>query len=208
VYVCRSYHLKVTGLKCNIVSILNSKSLIKLKYNMNLIDCIAIVSILCSPLVAIFVSIWYQNRKEKRQAKMDIFKNLIAYRKQYPIPMAFVAALNQIDIMFHKDKKVIAAWKSYLESLNPESSSFQSHDNRLLDLLDEMAKSLGYKNLKQTTYADFYSPQQFSNQVVSQQELYNEVMRVLKNSTNFGIQIPNPSHQQENTQNQAYIEGK
>lgn len=151
---------------------------------------IAIASILCSPLVAIVVSIWFQNRKEKRQAKMDIFKDLIAFRKQYPIPMKFVAALNQIDIMFHKDKKVVSAWKDYYNALNPKSPESKNAENKFLDLLDEMAKSLVYKNLKQTTYSDFYSPQQFSNEVVSREELYNEVMRVLKGSTNFGIQVP------------------
>ena len=55
----------------------------------------------------------------------------------------------------------------------------------MLDLLSEMALSLGYKDLKQTEIDSFYSPQQFVDQNQMQNELMTENLRILRHSKNL-----------------------
>ena len=53
---------------------------------------------------------------------------------------------NSIDVVFQENKKVRHAWREYLDSLNEKSPHFDSSNSFRLDLLSEMAVSLGYKN--------------------------------------------------------------
>ena len=51
-----------------------------------------------------------------------------------------------------------------------------------ISMLSEMAKSLGYKDLKQTEIDATYYPQLFVEREKTQNELINENLRVLKHS--------------------------
>lgn len=55
----------------------------------------------------------------------------------------------------------------------------------MLDLLSEMALSLGYKDLKQTEIDSFYNPQQFVDQNQMHNELMTENLRILRHSKNL-----------------------
>jgi hypothetical protein len=106
----------------------------------------------------------------------------MANRQKNPISESWVDALNSIDVVFQDNKKVRAAWKEYLDSLNQKSSHFENQNSYKLDLLSEMAESLGYKQLKQTEIDKFYSPVYFGSQQTRQEILFNETLRVLMHS--------------------------
>jgi hypothetical protein len=158
-------------------------------------EALTIISMFLGPLVAIGVTVAYQNRKERIQAKQALFMDLIAHRKRFPIQQPFVSALNRIDVVFHRDKKVIEAWRKYYDVLQPKEPMPSRIDSCFLNLLDEMAKSLGYRNLKQTTYSDFYTPQQFEDEQILASTYWREIIRLLKASESLGVTIvapPNP----------------
>ena len=77
------------------------------------------------------------------------------------------------------DKKVRQAWKDYHNSLNSLSPDFPNNNSFALDLLSEMALSLGYKELKQTEIDRFYEPVQFTKEQELKDSLANENLRVL-----------------------------
>ena len=88
----------------------------------------------------------------------------MANRKTTTILKEKVDALNLIDVVFQDDKKVRQAWKDYHNSLNSLSPDFPNNNSFALDLLSEMALSLGYKELKQTEIDRFYEPVQFTKE--------------------------------------------
>lgn len=128
------------------------------------------------------MGIKYQDRKSKKQAQLDLFLTLMANRKKDPISREWVDALNSIDVVFQENQKVRAAWREYLDSLNQKSAHFDNSNSYKLDLLSEMAESLGYKQLKQTEIDRFYIPIYFGSQQSQQEVLFKEQLRVLMHS--------------------------
>jgi hypothetical protein len=138
-----------------------------------------IVAVLLSPLIAWVVTIWYQNRSEKRKAKRDLFLVLMAKRKTYPPPMEFVDALNKIEVVFQDNKKVRQSARDYISSLTEDGISSGLSNSMLLDMLSDMANVLGYKDLRQTQIDRFYSPNYLSNQQSNQDTFWQEYIRIL-----------------------------
>jgi len=83
-----------------------------------------------------------------------------------PTHYDFVNGLNQIDIVFEDEEKVLVAWEKLYESLgnNNLTNPIQTWDLLRTELLSEMAQSLGYQKLKQTSIQRNYSPQAHANQ--------------------------------------------
>jgi hypothetical protein len=145
-----------------------------------------LISVSLIPIFIWILGIQFQNRSAKRKAKLELFLNLMADRKKNPPTVRFADSLNMIDVVFQKDKKVRATWRSYYDSLHPNSQHNASSNSFLLDLLSEIANSLTYLDLKQTEIDRFYVPQFFVNQLNGQAEISDEVLRVLKASENYG----------------------
>ena len=114
-----------------------------------------------------------------------MFFTLIKNRKSFYATKDKVDSLNLIDVVFQDDKKVRRSWKDYLEALNPNSPNFNSSNSYLLDLLSEMAISLGYKELKQTEIDRFYEPQVYIDDHISKHRLDLELYRLLISSKSF-----------------------
>ena len=159
----------------------------------------SICAILISPVIAVAITLWYNDVKEKKRQKMNLFLTLIAERKTFPIPTKFVNSLNMIDVVFHGNKKVITAWKALFDAYHIQPFVMEIADRKLLDLLDAMAKSLNYNDIKQTDFDSFYEPRLFSNQRAFQETLNQEILRVYKNSESLG----NPRQSNQNSQTES-----
>ncbi len=75
-----------------------------------------IIAILLSPVTAVLISIWVQDRREKRQQKKFIFSSLMSTRHQI-VSDEIVRALNMIDVVFHDKEKVRKLWHEYYDML-------------------------------------------------------------------------------------------
>lgn len=146
------------------------------------LSIVQILSVAAVPFVVWYIGVKYQDRKTKKEAQLRLFLTLMANRQKNPISEEWVDALNCIDVVFQDNKKVRAAWKEYLDSLNQKSSHFENANSYKLDLLSEIAGSLGYKQLKQTEIDRFYSPVYFGSQQSRQEILFKEYLRVLMHS--------------------------
>lgn len=146
---------------------------------------VQIAAVAIVPLIVWWLGNEWQDRKAKEDAKRKLFFTLMANRQCNPLSKDWVDALNMIDVVFQDDKKVRMAWRAYYDSLDPSSQYNKSTNSFLLDLLSEMANSLGYKNLKQTEIDRAYTPQGFIDNSNIQNALQKELYRVLMSSKNY-----------------------
>ena len=121
---------------------------------------IMVIAIVAGPILAVQAQKLIERLTQRRQAKEVLFKTLMSTRGATLLP-AHVQALNMIDIEFHgkrkKNKKVVDAWRLYLDQLysSPQDrkaadyktklEAWTSKNNDMLDnMLFEMATSLKY----------------------------------------------------------------
>ena len=124
-----------------------------------------IIALLLSPVIAVVITLWWQGRKEKRDAKIRLFATLMAFRRSYPVSYEWANALNLIDVIFFDSPKVLDHWHKYYDNLqDPGNPALQSRTHIYLELMSEMAKELGFRNLQQTDIDKFYVPAVHGNQ--------------------------------------------
>lgn len=145
-------------------------------------DILNLIAIIVIPIAAVLIGQWLQNRSEKRKDKMQIFKILMTSRI-YGWTVDSVHALNVIDIIFADDENVRNAWKELHEKYtveNPTETQLNQIKIAQYKLLEEIAKSLGYK--KTITWETIQNPyipdgmkRQWQEQAKSQQA-YNKLL--------------------------------
>lgn len=165
-------------------------------------NSLIILATLLSPLIAVRVSRYLDERNEVRGRKLGIFKTLMATRA-YGISWAHVEALNRIDLEFSKknaqEKAVVDAWKEYHDLLNNHLMSPDQWATRKVDLLVEllhkMAIVLDYDFDKTHIKNSSYAPRIHSDTDAQQKAIREGVIDVLEgrrsvpvNFTNFNDQ--------------------
>lgn len=155
--------------------------------NMISYEAATLVALVTGPVVAVVITLWHQQRSEKRAAKARLFQALMANRKILPPPFEYVGAVNLIDVVFADEPGVVGLWHEVYDILciKPVIPAEQLvHKN--LELLSAMAASLGYSSLKQTDIDKFYFPEMHNTQAALSRDLQTELLRVLKASKQFG----------------------
>jgi hypothetical protein len=132
---------------------------------MNTTDIWMILATALSPLIAVQVTRYLDDRNEERGRKLRVFKTLMATRA-YNLSPAHVEALNSIDLEFSQKKKgeklVIEQWQQYLDHLGDRQMDISTWNIRridlLVDLLYAMGSSLNYDFSKTQIKNGTYSP--------------------------------------------------
>jgi len=120
---------------------------------------ITIIALVVGPVVAVLITLWHQNRDEKRKRKFDLFKSLMVNRRYFcGMNQEWVNSLNLIDIVFHDHPSIIKLWHEYHDMLSAPNRNYETENRKILDLLLEIAKIMGYAKLKQTDIDRFYLP--------------------------------------------------
>lgn len=147
-------------------------------------DIINLVAIIVGPIAAVCITLWWQDRKEKRDAKLKLFVTLMAHRKSTPPSPDWVTALNLIDVAFAEHPRVVELWHALYQLFHNQTRT-EAQDHKYLELLSEMAVVLGFRRLKQTDIDKFYSPQSHIDQMVAGTKLQAELLRVLEGTSRF-----------------------
>ncbi|UTH76003.1 DUF6680 family protein [Chromobacterium sp. IIBBL 290-4] len=140
------------------------------------------VAIILGPLFGVLFTFWFQDRKEKIEAKHQLFIALVAERKAV-VSLQVAQSLNKIDIVFSNSPKVRGLWHQYYDLLNQPPSPSRIH--KWIELLSAMASDLGYKNLSQVELDKFYTPQGHIDDVEFQQKVAKQWSRVLEGTEHF-----------------------
>ena len=154
-------------------------------------EIVTFFTILLSPVIAVLITVWLQNRKERRATKLWVFNTLIATRHD-PIKDENVRALNMIDVVFYDCSEVRKLWHEYFDMLNNQGlnkpNGWQARQKKNLEMIKEMARVLGYGEA--ITHLDVdrvYYPTGLGEQSKRAQEISDELLRVLKGTQ--GLQV-------------------
>lgn len=119
---------------------------------------INVLAIIIIPIAAVFVGQKLQDRNQKRNDKLEIFRTLMMNRG-IGWTTESVRALNIIDIVFSDDNTVRMKWKEYYNYLciqAPNDMQYKQRQEAQDKLLESMARSLGYK--EQVTWETIQNP--------------------------------------------------
>lgn len=136
---------------------------------MQIAEILTIIAIVLSPLIAVQVSAYLDRKRNNQFRRLYTFKTLMGTRASRLSP-EHINALNMIDVEFYgkdeKSRKVVDAWKVYLDHLEDKSllegsfPSWSSKTNDLfIDLMAEMANCLDYEFDKVAIKKTAYSPE-------------------------------------------------
>jgi len=147
-------------------------------------DYVDLIVLFFSPIIAVLITIWYQNRQGRRTAKMGLFIDLISFRHHFPLPWQYTVALNRIDVIFHKQNTIRQLWHEYydLTCKDQVGDVVQRVEEKKIALISEIAKHLGYRNIDQIFLQRYYQTKGSYDQIVSDTEIRSELLRVLKST--------------------------
>lgn len=114
-----------------------------------MMEIINIIALILVPILAVFVGQKLQERAQKRNDKMQIFKILMTSRI-YGWTNESVQAMNLIDVVFADDEAVRKQWKICFDKMcveKPTKTELSKIEKEKEKLLEAMAKSLGYKDI-------------------------------------------------------------
>jgi len=141
-----------------------------------------ILAILFSPLIAVLVTVWLNNREHKRKDRLEIFKTLMMCRENNS-NMDFVRAVNSIDVVFHDVAPVREAWKNLNDAYHTNTPDFKKIQDNHTKLLEVMANELGYKDqITWETITSSYSPNWLNNSREQEQQYRDMQMELMKNT--------------------------
>jgi hypothetical protein len=150
-------------------------------------EWISIAALFLSPVIAVLVSLWIQNRADKRKEQRYILSTLWANRRNLEGVIDSVRALNMIDIAFHGQARIRALWKElydmYANAGLSNEIGFVQRNQKARELMVAIGKHLGYGKTLTTLDAErSYHPIGLAGLAAKQEDLLNELLRVLKAS--------------------------
>lgn len=179
---------------------------------MTINDWLIIAAMIIAPILAVQIQKFIEARKETKGRKIQIFRTLMATRAT-PISPSHVEALNMIDIVFYKDKKIVDTWKLLLDNFSnyPKdtkdtnyqtklTASSEKSSDLLVDLLYEMAKSLNYDFDKVHLKRGVYIPQAHAVFNIEQDIIRRSLVEVFLGKKTVPINIVNQVDNGKTTQ--------
>ncbi len=161
-------------------------------------DWIMIFVVFSGPIVAVQTQKYLERRKENKDRKLNVFRDLMTTRAT-PLAPLHVSALNMVGLEFQDKEyaKVLNAWTSYLDHLGSNSGDNDSaqaiwadkKDDLLSDLLYEMGQSLGFDFDKVHIKKAGYVPIAYSDERNEQRLVRQEVIKVLLGEKSFPVQL-------------------
>lgn len=165
-------------------------------------ETLMILATALSPLIAVQVTRYLDDRNEERGRKLAVFKTLMATRG-YTISPRHVEALNSIDLEFlskrPKEKAVLDIWQQYLDHLGNTGMDANAWALRrvdlLVDLLYAMGHALGYEFNKTQIKNATYSPVAHGRIEEEQDRVRALAIEVLEGRRPLGMRVVNLSGQ-------------
>ena len=114
-------------------------------WTVKITDIVMIVAVLVGPISAVLITLWAQNRNDERSAQRGLFLTLIGERKSVITSKTTTQALNSIDVVFSKNKKVKELWHKYYALLAQAPSEERGHT--WIELLSAMSENLKRKGV-------------------------------------------------------------
>ncbi|SFV37473.1 hypothetical protein SAMN05216456_2941 [Devosia crocina] len=92
------------------------------------------------PIVAVLITLWYQQYSLSRQARMELFAVLMRHRRNN-LATEYVSGLNMVPVHFHNKPKVLERYATLMATLSDLS---WKTPERVPDLIDKANTDLAY----------------------------------------------------------------
>ena len=120
---------------------------------------IPITASIIGALVGAFLGFVWQTKRDKKANKKNVLAVLMAHRAVGSYELEWIKALNVIDVYFYDNKAVRELCHKYFAYTKPPYFEKGQHVDVLFQLIVEMAKDIGYTDLKHSDINDFYAPE-------------------------------------------------
>jgi hypothetical protein len=117
-------------------------------------NLVMIIAVIAGPILAVQIQKYIEGKREAKERKIHVFKDLMATRAS-TLAYQHVVAINLVGLEFQGKEfsKVVNAWKTYLDHLGSYPNDDESmakiwgekRNDQLSDLLYEMGISLGFE---------------------------------------------------------------
>lgn len=98
-----------------------------------------LITVIISGTAGVFISIWYDGRKAKRQMKIDTLKKIAGHRYNVS-SKGFTTALNEIFVIFQDSEPVLRKLREFHDTVILGEKKLI--DDKLISLFEEMCKDL------------------------------------------------------------------
>lgn len=165
---------------------------------MTISDALLVLATIAGPVIAVRITRYLDDRKEKRGRKLQVFKTLMSTRA-YTLSPAHVEALNSIDLEFSRDqskeKKVVDLWRQYLDLLGDKSLSVEQWGVKrvdlLVDLLYAMSQCFDYDFDRTQIKNGTYSPVAHGRIEEEQQAIRTQTLELLQGTRALPMFVTN-----------------
>lgn len=147
-------------------------------------DWLIIVSTLLGPILAVQAQKWIERAYETKRRKRHVFETIMGTRGDV-LSYEHKRALNQIDFVFAKEKKVLNAWHTYFDHLSTQINQANAQvemaerKRRFVKMLQEMSSSVGYDIDDRTFENGYYAPQGHINLERDQDRIREGLIAIL-----------------------------
>ena len=148
---------------------------------MRLYDLAMLLAVFFSPIFAVVITLFIEDRRKSKESKLYIVKMLMSTRHLVGDPM-YSAAINLVPIEFHSDKSVVAAYNAYIAVVKfpPTEDNKEIYYKELIakqtNLIFKILKSTGF-NIQET---DLLTYAYASDALVQRDNLYLESLLATK----------------------------
>jgi hypothetical protein len=162
-----------------------------------------LTAIFLGPIIAVGMTIWLNNRRDDRQRRFQIFKDLMTTRG---LQMSYehVKALNAIEVEFHNEEKIMQAFREYLKCFEELSTSEYKNrteleriefnlkkQNIFARLIHAIAKILKINIEQLDILSGGYAPQGWANDENEQRLLRQTFIKLFNNNNGLPIWVSN-----------------
>ena len=167
-----------------------------------------LIAIFVGPIFAVLLTRTIDRVREDRKRKLEIFRDLIAYRGK-PMFHQFIRALNLVEIEFDGDKKVLGAWNQYIVRVrkgpqDDEPDTEFIDDTRILrtNLLREIASRLNIQAKSLDEHSIGYFPEKFEISDYHESKIRESLLHIIHKKEAIPIRIENlPETQRKKKKN-------
>jgi hypothetical protein len=119
-------------------------------WSLKVSEWITLAGIVIGPIIAVGITLWIEARRRRRDQKTQTMRMLLNTRHLAGDP-AYTIAINMIPVEFNKERRVMAAWRTYIEAVRykPSPENADAHLKEVLSkqtkLIYEVMQHLGYE---------------------------------------------------------------
>ncbi|RWM05921.1 DUF6680 family protein [Mesorhizobium sp.] len=163
-----------------------------------------IAAIIIGPIVAVAITLWYQNRDRRYQNRFDVFRSL-ALSRRHGLSTEFVNALNLIPVHFNRDVEVMKRRRGLMDLFNDpqwtaddiatRARMLDRRETMVAELIREVGRAVNVSIDDIEILKGAYAPQSWADQEEVTQRARRAALEILEGRRSVPVQVIVPPQQ-------------